>query len=139
MSGNNQLWGYSYSGNGKGTLKVYLYPDSSDEDRECRNAIFYALQNAFGQLLDHDAMSAYEIYINFTHPQLPYDNVDEYFKNFSSWRQGSHEETGVHVGVKSSFYKGKADTGEDGQPTAWYEARNAVVGLSLSARNCSRT
>lgn len=131
MSGDNQLWGSSYSGNGNGILKVYLYPDSSDEDNECRNAIFYALQGEYGKLLDHDAVSGYEIYINFTHPQLPYDNVHDYFDAFANWRQNYHQETGVHMGVKDSFHRGKANTAEDGQTSAWLEARDAVVGLSL--------
>ena len=126
---------------GDRNLRVYLYPNRSRTDNECKNAINNALQRMGDDLIDANSIDYYSIRINYSHPELRDDSKGEFKDNFSSWYEsegyGTHD--GCHTGVSSNFYGGRADASNCSGCTSFVTDRNCVVGVGTAKENFKNT
>jgi hypothetical protein len=111
------------------TLKIWQYPNTSDEDNECENGSRSALEDACEQLLNAWSIDGYTIYINYDYPNVDTSGRDAAHSSFQSYLEGKNPPVGVHLLVSGDFQDGESQGGDGTGNTSFSTWNTAVAGI----------
>lgn len=111
------------------TLKIWQYPNTSDEDDECENESRMALEDTCEQLLNAWSIDGYTIYINYDHPNVDTSGVDAAHNSFQNYLGGKNPPVGSHLLISKDFQNGESQDGNGTGNTSFSTWNTAVVGI----------
>lgn len=109
-------------------LHIWQYPNTSNAEDECENAVLTALKDMCEQLLNYWSIDGYTINMDYDHPYANTSDLDTAHSTFENYLDGRNPPVGVHLLVTTELSDGEADAGNGTGNTSFSTWRTAVMG-----------